>query len=310
MKIERLMFILVTLLSQKYIKAKDIAELYQVSVRTIYRDIDTLSLVGIPIYSKQGNEGGFYLEESYKLNSLFFSDMEKQAIYELSQSVATNYQLPKLEELSQKMAYLTEKSENNSPYFFDLSLWKTNQLVLKEMEKSIETKKVLAFDYTSYHSETTHREVEPINLVCKSHVWYLYAYCLLRKEVRLFRINRIRNVKLLNQDFSSGEHQTIEKQDLDNYYQAMSKKIEMIQVHLIFDLVVKGKVYDNFLETDIEETDNQLIVKKEMPFEDWLIEFLLGFRGSVKVIEPSKLREVIIQEAQTILAQYDIRVSQ
>ncbi|HCM90799.1 MAG TPA: YafY family transcriptional regulator [Vagococcus sp.] len=306
MKIERLMSILVTLLSKRYLKAKEIADLYHVSVRTIYRDIDTLSLAGIPIYSKKGTQGGFYIAEEYQLNSLLFSDMEKKIIYDLSKSLASSYQHPKIEELSQKMAYLVQKNPSSSPYFFDLSLWKSNQLVLTDIEKAIENKCVISFNYTSYSGETTFRKVEPINLICKSHVWYLFGFCQLRQEERLFRISRIRNTQMLTEIFKEERRRMIEKSDLETFYTSLSQTVIMEEVSLSFNYSVKAKVYDTFLEEDIEELEDCMMVIKKMPKEKWLVEMLLSFGGEVKILSPDSLKLEIIKGAQNILSQYDI----
>ena len=306
MKIERLMYILVTLLSNRYLKAGDIAEKYQVSVRTIYRDIDTLSLAGIPIYSKKGTQGGFYIDEDYQLNSLLFSDMEKKIVYDLSQSLATSYHHPKIEELSQKMAYLVQKNPSSSPYFFDLSLWKTNQLILTDIEKAIENKQVLSFDYTSYKGATTNRQVEPINLVCKSHVWYLFAFCQLRQEERLFRISRIRKVQLLEEQFKNQHSSMVDKSELDAFYESLSETVAMEAVSLVFNYSVKAKVYDTFLEEDITESEDKIYVTKKLPKEPWTVEMLMGFGGEVKVLSPDTLKNDIIASAKNILSQYDI----
>ncbi|MBO0476299.1 HTH domain-containing protein [Vagococcus sp. DIV0080] len=168
MKIERLMSIIVTLLAKKSVTASELAERFQVTTRTIYRDIDTLSLAGIPIYSKKGINGGFYLDEDYKLTNLFFSDAEKQFIYEVSHGLTKSVSHPDFEELNQKMSYLVDASKKATPYLFDFTLWKTSQVMLEKIEQGIEENKTITFEYVSYKGETTFREVQPINLVYKS----------------------------------------------------------------------------------------------------------------------------------------------
>lgn len=309
MKIERMMYILITLLSKKYFKASDIAEIYHVSPRTIYRDIETLSLAGIPIYSKQGNEGGFYLDENYKLSSVLFSDTEKKTLLELSQSISSSYHHPKMEELSQKIAYMIKNQDNSSPYFFDLSLWKSQNYSLERIEQTIDKSQVMSFDYVRYDGQTNRRVVEPINLVYKSYHWYLYAYCRLREDTRLFRLSRIRQIEYLDETYDKTNRSCLDKEKLEEFFNDLSKQINMISVELHFDYCAKAKVYDSFLEKDMIETSECLIVKKSMPDEEWLVEMLLGFGENVKVISPNSLQEKIIQKATNILKQYDIQVS-
>ena len=306
MKIERLMSIIVTLLAKKSVTASELAERFQVTTRTIYRDIDTLSLAGIPIYSKKGINGGFYLDEDYKLTNLFFSDAEKQLIYEVSHGLTKSVSHPDFEELNQKMSYLVDSSKKATPYLFDFTLWKTSQVMLEKIEQGIEENKTITFEYVSYKGETTFREVQPINLVYKSQVWYVYAYCLMRQDYRLFRISRMRQVVLLTNTFDPNTHQQMTKTILDSFYSGLETKIEMTEVSLEFDKKARVKVYDTFQMKDIIELDNILLVNKKFPKDSWLVEMLLSFGGSVRVMSPEWLKIDIMNEAKQILAKYDI----
>lgn len=230
-------------------------------------------------------------------------------IHELSLSLATSYKSPKMDELSKKMSYLVAKNKSDSPYFFDLTLWKTESLFLESIEKGIEQSRQLAFEYTTFQGETTTRTIEPINLVFKSNVWYVYGFCHLREDMRLFRVNRIREVRLLTDSFESKKYDSLTKDTLENFYSSLENRIKMIPVVLEFDLQAKAKVYDSFLEKDIKEQSNKIIVEKDLPKERWLVEMLLSFGGSVKIISPEWLKNEIITETKKILTQYDIGVS-
>lgn len=308
MKIERLMYIIISLLSKKHIHAKDISEKFKVSIRTIYRDIDTLTLAGIPIYSQRGSNGGFYVDENYKMNNLLFTDTEKRIIQELSKSISTSFYNSSFEALSKKMEYFMQgKKQSNSSYFFDFSLWKMNQESFNNIENAIEKSLVIEMKYTSFENETTLRKVEPINLVYKSHTWYLYAFCKTKNDFRLFRISRIRDLKILNYHFDSEQYDGITTEDIANFFNEIRRKTNCEKVCLEFSLDVRAKVYDTFSKNDLIEYKDKIVVNKEMPIDDWFIGVILGFKSSVKVISPISLQKKIKQIALEIFSQYEIQ---
>lgn len=120
MKLERLIYILLSLLNKKRITAKEIAERFEISTRTVYRDMDTLSLAGIPIYSERGDKGGFYIPSDYKIDRNFFTEEERQFIINMSQNVSKIVGHSSLDSIEHKLSS-QEITRANSPFYFDLS---------------------------------------------------------------------------------------------------------------------------------------------------------------------------------------------
>lgn len=209
MKIDRLMYILIMLLSKERILAKDIAEKFQVSTRTIYRDMDTLTLVGIPIYTERGNNGGFILANNYKLDTFLFTEEEQELIINISDSVSKIASLPNFETLKHKINLSNIANTTKSSYFFDFSLWKNNKNSLHNIEKAIDNSLVVQFKYTSFNNKDSIREVEPINIIFKAHAWYLYGFSKERNNFRVFRLSRIRDLKILDFTFESSKYEKI-----------------------------------------------------------------------------------------------------
>lgn len=293
------------LLSKKQILAKDIASQFQVSTRTIYRDIDTLTLLGIPIYSERGNNGGFYLADNYKMDSFLFTEEEQKIILNISQSISNTTKIPAIEMLKEKMR-LSIPNTTKETYFFDFSLWTTNKITFNKIESAIDKSLTVRLNYTSFNNVESIREIEPINLVYKSHTWYLYGFCKKRQDFRLFRLSRIRNLKILDIVFDDSKYQSINEE-------AFYKILSNLKDSTLFDLVelefsknIKSKVYDTFSEEVITELEDKLIVKKNMPIDDWFIGLILSFRGEVKVIKPLALKDSIKKAALEILTQYDM----
>ena len=132
MKLERLIYILLALLNKRQITAKEIAERFEISTRTVYRDMDTLSLAGIPVYSERGDKGGFYIPDDYKMDSSFFTEEEKQFIINMSQNVGKIVGRPNFDSIEHKLSS-QEATDKVNPFYFDLSSWSLNTNYLLEL---------------------------------------------------------------------------------------------------------------------------------------------------------------------------------
>ena len=166
MKLERLIYILLALLNKKQITAKEIAERFEISTRTVYRDMDTLSLAGIPIYSERGDKGGFYIPDDYKMDSSFFTEEEKQFIINMSQNVGKIVGRPSFDSIEHKLTS-QEVTDNVNPFYFDLTSWSLNTNYLLEIEQAIQTGKKVSFSYFSKKQERSLRTILPYRLIFK-----------------------------------------------------------------------------------------------------------------------------------------------
>lgn len=160
MKLERLIYILLALLNKRQITAKEIAERFEISTRTVYRDMDTLSLAGIPIYSERGDKGGFYIPDDYKMDSSFFTEEEKQFIINMSQNVGKIVGHPSFDSIEHKLVS-QEATDKVNPFYFDLSSWSLNTNYLLEIEQVIQTGKKVSFSYFSKKQEQSQRTILP-----------------------------------------------------------------------------------------------------------------------------------------------------
>lgn len=303
MKLERLMYILITLLTSKKIIAKDVAEKFHVSIRTIYRDIDTLTLSGIPIYSERGNNGGFFLAENYKMSASLFSEEEQDIIFNISRNINQMINYVGTDILEKKMD--SYKSDNllKSNYYFDFNSWNIDKNNLDKIDSAIKQTRLLKFRYTS-KKETTCRCVIPYNLIFKMNAWYLLGFCLEKEDKRFFKLTRIRNLEIHTQSFDKSLHSNLTYQQLEHMVNPLiSIKKETIQLQ--FSLNVMSKVYDNFKETEIEICKNHILVKADRTINDDLIDFLLGFGYNVKIISPTSLYKKIVSSLKKNLKQYD-----
>ena len=277
MQESRLFRIVYYLLDKGRATAPELAEHFEVSVRTIYRDIDTLSGAGIPIYAETGRNGGIYLMKGFVLDKAVLSDEEKQEILLAMQSLSAIFNL-----------------NTDNWLEIDFSRWGTphsDNKKFEQLKSAVIHQKCVKIAYASSYEEITERIIQPIKLLYKSMSWYLKAYCTQKQDYRIFKLTRIMNIEVLSEGFSNKEFPELE----------MTSKPVYKKIVLRFPKEVAYRVYDEFDITQVEiQTNGDLIVSTEMPEDAWLIGYLLTFGTQVDIIEPLYLKEVLAEQARKI----------
>lgn len=299
MKINRVFEILYILLNREKISSKELAEKFEVSVRTIYRDIEVISGAGIPIYMTQGRNGGISLLENFTLDKQVLTESEKNDMLIAIQSL-NSFNKESVKSIFSKLSSLF--GENQRDYIkIDYSGWENT--IEKQFELSKEAillNKRLSFNYISTKGEKTYREVEPYVLWFKSKAWYLKCFCLEKNEIRLFRLSRITNIRILNENINLAK--------LDESILIEEKKqvqYEKIKIKLKIDSSQEYRVKDDFLEQDISyDNDKNLIVTLNFPENEWLYGYILSYGSFATVIEPEYIVENIKKRLQKNLNNY------
>ncbi len=174
--INRLLGIMYMLLNKETVTAKALAERFEVSVRTIYRDIESLSQAGIPVYTRKGKNGGICLVEQFVLNKMLLTEDEQQQILSALISLEEIMEMEERQVL-QKLGNFF-KTEPINWIAIDFSDWGGGRKKsYEDIKKAILTHKVISFDYYGQNREMSRRVVEPIQLLFKEYTWYLSAYC-------------------------------------------------------------------------------------------------------------------------------------
>lgn len=300
MQINRLFEIVYILLDKKIVTAKELAEHFEVSSRTIYRDIDTLSSAGIPIYATQGKNGGITLLENFVLNKSMISEDEKDMIlFALKNFTATAY--PNMEGTLSKLSRLFKK-DNYKWIEVDFSNWGSSE---KEKEKfntlknAIINNKVITFKYYSSHGEESNRKIEPTKLNFKSRSWYLIGFCLSKQANRTFKISRMFDVEMTQEIYS---HKPLEELAIepDN-----GEKHNLIDFKLHFTKKASYRIYDEFDEKAIvKNKDGSFNVTTSLPEGDWIYDYILSFGNTIEVLEPKKVRQVIMEKLEKMIKKY------
>ena len=297
MQINRLFEIIYILLDKKTVTSKELAERFEVSSRTIYRDIETLSSAGIPIYMSRGKGGGISLLPNFVLNKTLITDDEKEDILSSLKAVSA-INLCKSDTAIKKLGCLF--GESNTDWIeVNFSSWANAQNdteIFNTIKSAILEKQVISLCYASAKGQNTKRVVEPLKLCFKSGAWYLYGYCKSRCDYRFFKLRRISNLCVSEQKFKrESPKQIFTNENIFNE--------EYIKLKLKLTEQVAYRVYDEFDSYEKQE-DGSFIAEINYPKGEWIFSYIASFGRHCEVLEPEDVRNHVKQELQNTLKQY------
>lgn len=297
MKISRLFEIVYILISKKNVTSEELAKHFEVSVRTIYRDINTLCEAGIPIYSKQGKNGGISIVESYVLDKTLLSNKEQNEILIGLQSLGA-IKYPEVENIVSKISTVFNKQDEKW-IDIDFSNWGSSEEekgIFNVLKSSILDRKLIEFSYYNSKGEVEKRTVEPMQLIFKGRNWYLYGFCRNKSDYRIFKIYRMKEIKLLSGNFERKE-KNYKLEDNSNYLLSC--------ISLKISKKIAYRVYDEFAPNQIEKEDEEsFYVNLQMPLDEWVYRYLLSFGENVEVISPKFVRDELYKKLQNSIKNY------
>lgn len=283
------------LMQKKCMTARELAEYFEVSTRTIYRDLDELSAAGVPVYTTKGRNGGICLLENFIMDKSLLSEEEQDEILFALQSIkATN--AGSAERVSKRLAGLFQKRsidwiDIDFSHWGSLNYEKEKFLKIKQ---AILANQYISFTYYNADGETSIRKVEPMKLIFKGGSWYLQSYCMERKSFRTFKIMRMDELKVVNEHF---EDRNESAPELPTQW-AIKEEIEY---QLLFKKSVSYRVHDEFPRNHIKRNeDGTLLVTTLFQKGAWITGYLLSYGDDVTVVSPISQREEI-KEIATIL---------
>ena len=299
----RLFEIIYLLMNRDRVTAKELAERFGVSSRTIYRDIDTISLAGVPIYTEKGKGGGISLLPDFVLNKSILSEEEQGEILASLQGL-TQIQSADADHVLQKLSTVFNKTAAKW-LEVDFSDWSFEQQDFWGGFKSaILQKRIAEFDYYSSYSEKTRRRVEPIQLWFKSRAWYLKAYDLNKRDLRLFRLSRVRNMHVTDESFV--ERNLLVEETITT--PSTSQRPD-VTLRLRIKAEMAHRVLDEFASVvEEQEADGSYIVSLCWPEDNWVYGTILSFGEYIEVLAPAHIREIIRDKAKKIVEQYEKEV--
>ena len=296
MQINRLFEIVYLLLEKNCITSKELSEHFGVSVRTIYRDIDILSTANIPIYTNKGKGGGISLLENFVLDKSILSEEEQNQILFALQSLEklnVNNEKKALE----KMSMLFNKGTKNW-IEIDFSNWGTDSTQNEKFNKikeSIINSKVIEITYFNSYGEENKRQIEPLQIWFKDKSWYIKAFCRLKQDYRIFKITRIRDVKVLDEHFK--KELPIEKEKKQNF--------KVIPLKLEISKEMAYRVYDDFEKENISKNENgDFIITIDYPENEWVYGYILSFGEYAKILSPEYAKDIVKKRLDKIIKNY------
>ena len=296
MQINRLFEMVYLLLNKKSMTAGELATHFEVSPRTIYRDVELLSSAGIPIYMTKGKGGGISLLPDFVLNKTVLTDGERSDILAALHAVdAVN-----LEQTNTAVQKLSSLFGNTSADWVevDFSGWANadeEAQLFSLLKSAILGKKKVAFQYHSSEG-STQRTAEPMKLCFKGQSWYLYAFCTVRQDYRFFKLRRMKELKLLDERFERTASAKI-------FEGTKIFQDDFVTITLKLSKKMAYRVYDEFSQYKTLPSGD-FIATLTMPRGDWVYQYLATFGEDCEIIEPEDIRLQIKDKLQKTLAQY------
>jgi len=304
MKNDRLFQIVYLLLDKGTMTAPELSRALEVSVRTIYRDIDALSLAGVPVYATQGKNGGVSLLPNYAFDKALLSDEEQNQILYAIQSLRAVDQ--PVDALLNKLGGLFQK-QNTSWIEVDFSRWgmgSTDSVKFERLKNALIGRRALEIVYCSTSGQTSRRVILPVKLIFKDKSWYLHAFCRMQDDFRLFKISRIIEMTVLDERF--GEL----PEEIPPLEQSIDGMPSMQPMRLLFDPAVAFRVYDEFERSMIEcQSDGSLLVCVQLPQDSWVVSYLFSFGTGVTVLEPASMQSRLAKTSRAIWQHHEKNIA-
>lgn len=301
MKLERLLGLLCILASTDKITIQELADRFEVSRRTIFRDLDTLNRAGIPIVSYPGFGGGVAVVEGYKVERNVLSTSDTEKIFTALNGLKSIEGDTAIINLIAKL--VPEKAEavfSQSEYVIDLSSWFGDSIVHEKrsaLHRAICERRCVLLEYISKDNRSI-RMVEPHKLVFKQSYWYIYAYCRKQGAFRLFKINRIVSCEILEEYFQLRPIGAIE---FENSYGAElfspKNQADLFEVVLEYDasdeFYLTNKIDAAFFHRPIEGQTTCGQIRFQVSNLEWAADLVLGLQDKVRVVASPALQKEI-----------------
>jgi predicted DNA-binding transcriptional regulator YafY len=309
MKIDRLISIIMILLERKKISATKLAEMFEVTPRTIYRDIETINSAGIPIVTYPGVNGGIGIMEEYKINKKLFTTTDMATLLMGLGSISgamTNEEI--INTIAKIKGLIPEEQIRDielkaNQITIDLAPWIGNkdlQPNLKKIKIALNEKRLLTFAYYNGEGKKSNRKIEPYRLVLKESNWYLQGYCLSKQDYRVFKLSRISNLEILDDTFVPREFYAKSLGAWD-YIER-----KMIKIKLLVHESLRDRMIDHCGVENIETSeDNKLIVNFPFVEDEFGYNLLLSFGDKCECLEPTNVRVELIRRIKNMLSNYD-----
>jgi predicted DNA-binding transcriptional regulator YafY len=302
MKLERLISMIYMLLNNEVISASALAEKYDVSQRTIYRDIDAICAAGIPVISYQGVNGGYGIIEEYKMDKSLLGSYDVGSLITILHSLSTVFDDERAMETVRKLQ--TIQSEDRPPNMsMDIGGRRGYKTSLRILRNAITSRQVVQFEYINGKNERANRSVEPISLHYNNDTWYLYAYCRSRSDYREFKLSRIAHLLALPERYLQNHEVTRQRTTY-----VRRAETESVDVLLWFSSDSLARALDFFYDGERSfNADGSLTIKlklNDISNAKWLISMIMSFGDTAEILQPLELRQALKSNLEKMINRY------
>lgn len=294
------------LLTRRKITAKEIAERFDISIRSVYRYVEEMNVAGVPIDVVRGRYGGICLCDTFRLPNGYFTRGEYaaaiNALTAMSAQLNDGDTFSALEKLQQRQKADSREMSVSGNIIIDGGAWCDMDKFSEKMrvcEQAVNECLRLEIDYVSRDGEHSKRVIDPHVLIFKQNVWYVYAYCHTRADFRTFKIGRIKSARFTGRGF---KRRQFNKRDIPLNFEYTSEQLTAVTLQINKDAAPE---IEEWLGVDcIEPRGDGLVANVSLPDDDMLVDKILGFGGKVKVLAPEKLRDKVASAAREIYSAY------
>ncbi|MNW49493.1 HTH domain protein [compost metagenome] len=305
MKLERLISIVYKLLNHDVLSAALLAEEFQVSQRTIYRDIDVLCAAGFPVVAYQGTKGGYGMMDGYKMDKSLLGTYDVASLITVLNSLSSVFEDERAQGTIERLQ--TIEPEYRMPSLsVDLETRRTAFGVLPLLRSAITQRNLVRFEYINAQNERRTRELEPLRLHFKFGNWYVYGYCRSRQDYREFRLSRMLNV-MLTQDTFGPHLEALEQNDIGQKTGEDKDQMEDVVIRVRPEALADVMDHFQLAEKQFHDDGSMTVrISVHQPLNArWFWSILLSFGSGAEVLEPLGLRDIVKEQLQKALQLYE-----
>lgn len=301
MKIERLYAITIYLLNHGRTPARELAKQFEVSVRTIQRDIDSLCIAGIPVIAVAGAAGGYEIAGEFKLNKQIAMPEDYSYILTALQGLATATDDRNVRNTLEKVAHIAGKKDNSMILDFSV-LREGDEMVLQTLQSAVREKHPVCFQYTNNKGETRIHSVEPIAVIYRWYAWYLLAYSRVKKDYRTYKLVRMSDVEKSGGTFEK-EHEAAEC-ILEKVDRTDTRRYVTVSIRCKAAVKARAVEYLNGKIVETYDNDDILMELTVPENEQFWFGTVLSLGDQAEVLAPQEIRMRLLEAAQKIVSMY------
>jgi Predicted transcriptional regulator len=302
MKLERLISIIYKLLNHDVLSASMLADEFQVSQRTIYRDIDVICAAGIPVVSYQGMKGGYGIMDGYKMDKSLLGSYDVSTLITVLHSLSTIFEDERAQGTIDRLKTI-ESAQAYPSLAVNLDSNLTTPASLPLLRKAITQRNVIRFDYINAKNERSTRELEPLSLHYKYSNWYVYGHCHTRRDYREFRLTRMLDVCATDRLFQPHDEMQKTASPINAWSEQLEEVVIRVRPAALSDAMDQFHHADKQFQPDGSMTMRILVHR---PLEArWLWSILLSFGSGAEVLKPTELRSILKEQLIESLKLYE-----